>query len=50
LAFVIAGDAPAIFGMGRMYQMLTEEVDLHVAIFTSIEEARAWLMGSATER
>ena len=43
LAFVISPERPATFGMGRMYQIRAEEVDLHVDFFTSMEEGRAWL-------
>ena len=32
-----------IYGLSRMYQMLSEEHDPNVAVFRDIDEARAWL-------
>ena len=41
LAIVASEDA--VFGMGRMYQMMAEPVTESVRIFRDIDEAKAWL-------
>jgi hypothetical protein len=41
LAIVVAKDE--VFGMARMYQMLTEGTVDNVKVFRDIAEARAWL-------
>jgi hypothetical protein len=43
LAIVTASDAT--FGMGRMYQMMTERNVPHVRVFRDFEAARTWLNG-----
>jgi hypothetical protein len=46
LAIVAGGDA--VFGMARMYQMLTEANLPHVAVFRDYETAERWLGGPAS--
>ena len=45
----IVGAQPVIYGMARMYQILSEEHDPHIAVFRDIDEARAWLGLEPTE-
>ena len=35
----------AAYGMGRMVQILSEDMDIEVKVFTNIDEARRWLTG-----
>lgn len=41
LAIVVA--QTVVYGMARMYQILSEEHDPHIGVFRDIDEARAWL-------
>ncbi len=41
LAIVVSADI--VFGMARMYEILTESHDENVRVFRAIDEAKAWL-------
>jgi len=39
----IVGPQTVIYGLARMYQIISEEHDPHIVVFRDIDEARAWL-------
>jgi len=43
LAFIVAGDLA--FGMGRMYEILSEDLPQEIRIFRKYSEGENWLLG-----
>jgi hypothetical protein len=47
--WALVASGPAVYGMGRMSQLLASGIPIRISIFRDVETAEAWLRADASE-